>query len=1041
GAAMCIRARSIWDCAHSLRRSRTKQGVILGVKKRATGKDEPAAVIGSPELDSTDKALLCEYENVMVSALGQIFRPDASRDAVLRSIQSGIRQGQFSRSQLVRLRGRSVNDGIFLVVACCAYANYRISSQLRSVVAVCGAAAPKEVLWVSHHMNEFAGIEDGMDESFGIPVRYLTEWVIEWIRDGFEYRTAVDMDMVNRLFRSQLRKYPSTYLEIQKKTDYFTAYVMARVIRTEEPEMYRREILSKSTEQRDKVIDILTAGGNCIPESRSYLEGRLGLSALRALSIRTGGSYSGDHSARKALEWYDETYHDEIFYARCMAYMALRGCYKFFLYVNYLHQEDANDILPEKMVQHTFQGLHQAGMELAEQLYIACLLVAEGYEDERRQPLISCCVTVFQQYQAERPQEMKDAFAGGGPFGRYLALLIYSREERWEGLLACSLDDSKLIRQKLEQILADHPQWRPQVMELLSSKKAAQREMGIKVLSRWDTPQDRAALRQLQEKEKSPSIRSLLEEVLCGVEEREDAEERGAGSSQTMTRGELVKELHRGGRRRSLAWAFETPFSLVHREGGGWAREEYLQALLLCYSSMKEPGPNANAVLLAKKLDSRDLAVFMNELLDKWMADGGETRKRWVLYAASIHGDGDIVRKLQHQIPIWSRHSRSAMAAEAVQALALSPQALALPVVDSIARKFSSKKVRAAAVQALEETAVRLGLTREQLEDKMVPDFGFDEHMERRFDYGNRSFVVTVTTALEVEIYDENGRRLKNMPAPGARDQAEKATEAYADFKEMKKQMKTAIASYKQRLERVLSSERLWTAAAWRELFVGNPVMHRFATGLVWGIYRENKLEQSFRYMEDGSFNTEDEEEYVLPEQGLISLIHPLELSDNSLETWRRQLKDYEITQPIEQLGRTVYRLTTGEQESNSLERFCGMTINDLSLGSRLTAQGWQCGPVYGKGRFNVYYQEEPLLGLGAELHFSGSIVGSGSMGGQAVTVQDVRFYQLGTVKRGADCYDEVTKERQLSLKNIPQRYFSEIVWQITKAMANPSGK
>ena len=41
--------------------------------------------------------------------------------------------------------------------------------------------------------------------------------------------------------------------------------------------------------------------------------------------------------------------------------------------------------------------------------------------------------------------------------------------------------------------------------------------------------------------------------------------------------------------------------------------------------------------------------------------------------------------------------------------------------------------------------------------------------------------------------------------------------------------MKTTVSSQKQRLETALSTERLWTPTAWRELFVGNPIMHQFA--------------------------------------------------------------------------------------------------------------------------------------------------------------------------------------------------------------------
>ncbi|MDE7281688.1 MAG: hypothetical protein K2N36_08120, partial [Ruminiclostridium sp.] len=35
-----------------------------------------------------------------------------------------------------------------------------------------------------------------------------------------------------------------------------------------------------------------------------------------------------------------------------------------------------------------------------------------------------------------------------------------------------------------------------------------------------------------------------------------------------------------------------------------------------------------------------------------------------------------------------------------------------------------------------------------------MPDFGFDENVERVFDYGERKFIVTLTTALEIEVFE-----------------------------------------------------------------------------------------------------------------------------------------------------------------------------------------------------------------------------------------------------------------------------------------------
>lgn len=190
--------------------------------------------------------------------------------------------------------------------------------------------------------------------------------------------------------------------------------------------------------------------------------------------------------------------------------------------------------------------------------------------------------------------------------------------------------------------------------------------------------------------------------------------------------------------------------------------------------------------------------------------------------------------------------------------------------------------------------------------------------------------------------------------------------------------------------------------------------------------------------MEDGSFNTEEEEEYELPETGQIGLVHPIELSEESLEAWKQQLEDYEISQPLEQLERTVYKMTEEEAAGQSLERFGGCVINDLSLGGKLTGLGWYRGSVQDGGGFYTYYREDTELSLGVELHFSGSFVGGEN---DDVTVYDARFYKAGTIERGSYVYDEAGKEKAYFLREVPERYFSEIVWQLTKATASSQEK
>lgn len=1011
------------------------EGVVLGGIRKLLGGSEP------PE----DIAWMGVYEKLLKEAMCQAVAPGAP--------------------------GRVLDKNLFMLTGGCAFINYMLSDKLYRVAKTCCAIEPKLMLSIfcAFDLRGEVGRTGGdWDDLFGVPSRELLVWVTQQMQNNnWSNNGGLGEEDGKKILRVQLRKHPAAFLECYRNAEYAAAAKMAQIMKEEDSALYREEVLEKVEEQKKKLIDLFDSKWNLPQECRDYLEGRSDLQTLystrNGLSVPYYGAYR--YGSRGPLEQYVQIYHDEEFYGRCMVVMALLKDSYFF---TGFEAKSAQKEEFERELRHIFSGLNLAGMGVAQQLQVIAFMTDEIYDEAKKQAVTQGGIAIFQQYLAQRTQETVTAFSEAGAYGRYFGLLVYGSQanlqlteenredceaardefakgkDAWqEQILSYSQDSSKLVREELERMLIERPGWRPQVTKLLSSKKASERELGIRVLAKWNTPQDRQALEELYGKEKNAKIRALLDTVLGHEAAGEIAGENGAGQvSPALLREDLVKNLHKGGKKRTLAWACETPFSPVHRKGGEQATEEYLQALLLCYSSMSKPGISSDAALLAEDLEPQELAVYMGELFDKWMSAGAEAKKRWVLYAASIHGGSDIVQRLHRQIQEWPQNARGAIAAEAVQALALNPQPQALLIVDGIARKFKFKQVKTAAGQALEFAASQLGLTREQLEDKIVPSLGFDENMERRFDYGSRSFTVTITPALEVEVFDESGKKLKNMPAPGTRDDAEKAAAAYADFKEMKKQMKATVASQKQRLELALSAERLWSVCAWRELFVRNPIMHRFAIGLIWGIYEDHKLIRSFRYMEDGTFNTEDEEEYILPEissenMPQIGLVHPIELTKESLEAWKQQLEDYEITQPIEQLGRAVYYITPEEQKSDSLERFGGMVLNDLSLGGKLTALGWYRGSVQDGGCFDTYYREDTSVGLGAELHFSGSFVGSGSMGGEEITVYDVRFYRAGSVERGSYCYDEAKGDKQLPLKDIPPRYFSEIVWQMTKATAS----
>ena len=232
-----------------------------------------------------------------------------------------------------------------------------------------------------------------------------------------------------------------------------------------------------------------------------------------------------------------------------------------------------------------------------------------------------------------------------------------------------------------------------------------------------------------------------------------------------------------------------------------------------------------------------------------------------------------------------------------------------------------------------------------------------------------------------------------------------------------------------------MSLDRKWTAGDWKKLFVRNPLMHQFAISLIWGTYKEGRLIQTFRYLEDGTFNTVEEDEYELPEDGLIGLVHPIEMEKECIDAWKEQLSDYEITQSVEQLERPVFVLADSEKEQRTLERFGGKILNGLSLAGKLVGLGWSKGTPQDAGVYYSYWRKDTEAGYGVELLFSGAYVADEN---DEVTVYDAAFYKAEDVDK--NCGGTTMRHKNnkmLKLDEVPARYMSEILYQLTKATAS----
>lgn len=589
-------------------------------------------------------------------------------------------------------------------------------------------------------------------------------------------------------------------------------------------------------------------------------------------------------------------------------------------------------------------------------------------------------------------------------------------------LLSCVNDSSKKVRDELASVI-EKQDWHDDIVAMLNDKKGPVRELAVEIIRRQGVVAYTNELNAALDVEKSDKVRGYIGVLLSSV-----------SSSKTVPMLDVnkqVSKLAKSAKSSKLRFLFEDTLRTVHKLDGSEAVEEPI-ALVMCYAGMTSPARSALADCIAENLDPKDLEDFSADIFARWYDNGAETKYKPALYFCAIHGGQKMVDALIRNIKEWSEAMRSAIAAETVFALALNGSNEALMSVDNMSRKFKNKRVRAAAVEAMASAADTLGITTEELADRIVPDLGFDKNLCRVFDYGKRQFNVYLKPSLEMEIF-AGDKQIKALPKPGTTDDKETSEAAYNEFKEMKKQLKNVVAAQRARLEYVLMCDRKWTSENWEKLFVGNAVMHCFAVGLIWGIYENGSLKDTFRYMDDGSFTTADGDEFTLPKDAQIGLVHPLELTEDQISVWKEQLSDYELTQPFDQLGRTVFRPDDKELPCNCITRFENFPVNSVALINKMTKSGWYKGDAEDAGFFYYFYREDvksrslnedgstTYEGWGSLLVHSGASTVIYDFEGEEVTLEKLVFFKAGHVP---EYYRQ--DNTWLKISDVDPRYFSE---------------
>ncbi|MFJ9848298.1 DUF4132 domain-containing protein [Streptomyces sp. NPDC101150] len=310
----------------------------------------------------------------------------------------------------------------------------------------------------------------------------------------------------------------------------------------------------------------------------------------------------------------------------------------------------------------------------------------------------------------------------------------------------------------------------------------------------------------------------------------------------------------------------------------------------------------------------------------------------WALAALKRLGGEETARELTHLIRAWPRRGHYRKAMVGVDVLAAIGNDVALMHLSGIAQRTRHNSVKKAAWDHLHRLAGERGLTAEQFAERLVPGFGLEQNGSLTLDYGSRRFTAGFDEQLRPYVTDGDGKRRKNLPRPGVRDDQVLGPLAYRRFAGLKKDVRVVAADQIRRMERAMVSQHRWSLAEFRVTFAEHPLLWHLARRVVWtGEYGATR--RDFRLAEDRTLADVEDEAFALPRAAKICILHPVHLAAD--HNWAEVFADYEILQPFAQLERPVHALADEERDGTDLTRFHGITVPTGGV-LGLEKRGWR---------------------------------------------------------------------------------------------------
>ena len=443
---------------------------------------------------------------------------------------------------------------------------------------------------------------------------------------------------------------------------------------------------------------------------------------------------------------------------------------------------------------------------------------------------------------------------------------------------------------------------------------------------------------------------------------------------------------------------------------GAYLTTDTLQALfgMMSLSSFDDVYPPLQKIL--PLLDRNVLSEFSWEIFQVWdklpsWNDRDKKMKKdaeWVYHCLGYMGSDQTVKKLIPLINSWPKDGGMNKAVAGLDILANIGSDFAIRSINKILLKTKYKPLLERAGDIMGKVADVRGLTKAELDDRLVPTFGLGASDSFVLDFGSRSFTIKINEKLVPAVFDQDNKKIKDLPKPVKADEKSKAKEVTAFWKDLKAGMKTEASTQLLRFEQAMLTGRQWGIADFRSLLVTHPILCTLVRHLVWGAVKDGKVSQLFRINDEGRCLDAKGKEVTLSDAVVVSLPHPLQIQ-KSLELWKDALAKNKLKQPFAQISRKTY--LKKEDKNKDLFGINGATAPAKAFRG-LKAKGWRT-EMEGINSLIGGYSKQYSLGI-VELRIDGKLFlqGGGALNDEELKIDVTLLKKLTDIE-----YSEVVRD------------------------------